>query len=508
MNTLIFMIITPLVTAFMLSMTAIPQRVSHTVLMRIRTLLSISGMTVVSVLLFMSAPSILSGEVLTYHLGGWSPFLGIALQLDALSFIVAVISVLIGFLALFYSIPHMEYMRRVGKYDAFYFLMISGIMGVLLTRDIFNMYVFLEILSISVYVLITAGEKKEGYRASLKYLILGSLSSALFLFAVGIIYQVTGSLNMDYAAQGLEEVIHSNPRLAYTVFSLIFVSLGVKAGIFPLHFWLPDAHSIAPTPVSALLSGVVLKVSIYGMIRLFSLFGNAFFTEISPVLAYTGAFTIVVGTLLALVQKDIKRLLAYSSISQIGIIITGIGIGSDLALEGALFHIVNHALLKSGLFMCAGIIAGQSGTREISKLQVRTPGVAVAFTVFSMGIAGIPPLNGFVSKFIICLGAVEAQYTDLVFVILMSSLVSCGYYFRVIQQFFGGRSVGTEPGVKSIKDREKEIKTRRRKVLPKFKLSKALSFPVYILAVVCVILGLFPLIGLGAVHIASALVGG
>ena len=124
MNTLIFMVITPLVTAFVLSITAIPQRISHTVLMRIRTLLSISGMTLLSVLLLMSAPSILSGEVLTYHLGGWSPFLGIALQLDALSFIVAAISVLIGFLALFYSIPHMEYMRRVGKYDAFYFLMI------------------------------------------------------------------------------------------------------------------------------------------------------------------------------------------------------------------------------------------------------------------------------------------------------------------------------------------------------------------------------------------------
>jgi len=485
---LILLVAVPLMTAFLLSVTALPQKVPHTTLMKLRNVLSVSGMGVLCVILAVCAPAALSGHVLTYTVGGWSPFLGVALRLDAFSFSLVVVSVLVCFLALFYSIPHMGYMRRMGKYDAFYFLMVAGIVGVFLTRDIFNMYVFFEILSISVFVLITAGEKKESYKASLKYLILASLSSALFLFAVGIIYASCGSLNMDYAAEGMKSMVEENPELMYVVFTLLLVSLGVKTSIVPLHFWLPDAHSIAPTPISAILSGIILKVSIYAMVRLFLLCGWQFYSEISPIIAYTGAATVAVGTLLALVQKDIKRMLAYSSISQIGIIVTGIGIGTDLALQGALFHVVNHALMKSGLFLCAGIIAGQSRTREISKLQMGAPGVAVSFVVLSLGIIGVPPLNGFVSKFIICYGAVQAQYSGLAFIILAASVLSCGYYFRVIQAFFK--------------------KKKRRKKTPMYRVSRFMSFPVYILAVLCVILGLFPLIGLQIADLALKMVGG
>lgn len=490
-NSTILLVVTPLFTAFVLSATALPQKVRHTTLMRIRNLISLSGMSILCVVLIMCAPDMLSGRVYTYTVGGWSPFLGVALRLDAFSFLLAVVSVLVCFLALFYSIPHMGYMRRMGRYDAFYFLMVSGILGVLLTRDVFNMYVFFEILSISVYVLITSGERKESYKASLKYLILGSLSSALFLFAVGIIYAWCGSLNMDYAAEGIRLMVHKNPALAYVLVTLILVSLGVKTSVVPLHFWLPDAHSIAPTPISAVLSGIVLKISVYAMMRLFALFGPQFYFQISPAIAYTGGMTVVVGTLLALVQKDIKRMLAYSSISQIGIIITGIGIGTDLALKGALFHVMNHAFMKSGLFLCAGIIAGQSRTKEISNLRVRTPGVAVSFVLFSLGIIGVPPLNGFVSKFIVCYSAVEAQYYGLAVIILATSVVACGYYFRVVQTFF----------------REKK---KRKPTRPKseFKVSKFMSLPVYTLAILCVILGLLPLIGLKAADLALTMVGG
>ncbi|MBU7016439.1 MAG: hypothetical protein HXS44_02945 [Theionarchaea archaeon] len=489
MSTLILMVVVPLLNAFLLSVTAVPRTVEHVTLMRIRNILSISGMTVLSLLLLSCAPAILSGNSYTYHLGGWSPFLGITLQLDALSFAVASVSVLVCFLALFYSIPHMGYMRRVGKYDAFFFLMVTGIMGVLLTRDLFNMYVFSEILNISIYVLITANEQKESYTASIKYLILGSLSSALFLLSVGLVYRTTGSLNMDYAREGLRILVQENPSLAYLIFSLFFVSLGVKAGIFPLHFWLPDAHSIAPSPISAVLSGIVLKISLYALVRIISLFDSDFYVNVSPFIAYTGAVAAIAGALLALTQKDIKRMLAYSSISQIGIIVIGLGIGTELAMKGALFHVINHALMKGGLFLCAGIIAGQSGTREILRLRRGTPGIAVCFVIFAMGVAGIPPLNGFVSKILICWGAVNT-YDWLIGVILLASLLSCGYYFRVVQQFFG------------------EKKVRKKRKNPTFRVSKALSFPVYILAVLCVILGLFPLLGLGLVEIALRVVGG
>ncbi len=488
---IVLFVVTPLVTAFLLSLTAVPHKVTHTALMRSRTALSVSGLGIMSVLLVLCAPDMMAGKVYEYTLGGWSPFLGISLRMDALSFLVAVIAVLVSFLGMIYSFSYMEHIRGMGKYDAFYFLMITGMLGVLLTRDIFNMYVFFEVLSISVYILIVTGEKKQNYKASLKYLILGSLSSALFLLAVGIVYRATGSLNMDYAKGGILEMVQENPSLACIVFSLIVVSLGVKAGIVPLHFWLPDAHSMAPSPVSALLSGVVLKISIYAMVRLFSLFGQPFYTQVSPVLAYTGVITVVVGTLLALVQKDIKRMLAYSSICQIGIILTGIGIGTDLALKGALFHVVNHALMKSGLFLCAGVMIHQSGSRKISELNLGTPGIAGAFTVFALGIVGIPPLNGFVSKVYILYGAVQAEYSVLAFAILAASVVSCGYYFRIIQTFVGPK---------------KKRRGRRRK--KQFYVPKLVSIPIYTLAVLCVILGLFPLIGLGAAELAVTMGGG
>jgi multicomponent Na+:H+ antiporter subunit D len=180
-------------------------------------------------------------------------------------------------------------------------------------------------------------------------------------------------------------------------------------------------------------------------------------------------------------------MLAYSSISQIGIIMTGIGIKTDIAVTGALFHIVNHALMKSGLFLCAGIMIHYSGTRKISQLRFKTPGIVVSFVVLSLGIIGIPPLNGFVSKFIICYGAVKAHDTVLVLVILAASLLSCVYYFRVIQTFF---------------------KKRRRRNRDTFQVSRSMSFPVYVLAALSVILGLFPLIGLRTIELALQVVMG
>lgn len=478
---IVFLVATPLMTAFLLSVTAVPHKVKYTTLKRVRIFLSVCGLVTLWVLLAVLAPGVLSGEIYTYTLGGWSPFLGVALMLDALSYVIAVISVLVCSLGMFYSFSYMEHVRGLGKYDTFYFLLITGILGVLLTRDIFNMYIFLEILSVSLYVLISSGEKKENYRASLKYLILGGLSSALFLFAVGLIYGYCGSLNIDYISQGIQDMVQHNASLAALVFSLILVSMGVKSGIVPLHFWLPDAHSAAPSPISALQSGIAIKITVYVMLRLFPLFGQSFFSDVSPIIAYMGVTTAVVGTLLALVQKNIKRMLAYSSISQIGIIVIGIGISTDLALEGALFHIVNHALLKSGLFLCTGIIIHYSGTRDITRLRVeKMPGLVISFIIFSLGIVGIPPLNGFVSKFIICYGAVLAGDAVLAFLICAVSLVSCGYYFRVIQVLFA---------------------KKQRKSKSDFRVSKSMRGPVYVLAFLCVILGLFPSLVLNAVQV-------
>lgn len=488
---IVLLVIVPLVTAFLLSITAVPHRVAHETLMKIRNIVSICGFAILSGILVVLAPDIMTGTIYTYTLGRWESSLGIALQLDAFSFTIAAISVFVAFLGMLYSIPYMEHIRGMGKYDALYFLMVTGIMGVLITRDLFNMYVFLEILSISIYVLITTGEKKENYLASLKYLILGSLSSALFLFGVGILYSVTGSLNMDYVSEGILIALQKDPETMYIAFSLFAVSLGVKFSIVPLHFWLPDAHSMAPSPVSALQSGIILKISIYALIRLMILFGKDFFYQISPVILYMGVATVVLGTVLALIQKNIKRMLAYSTISQIGIIITGIGIGTNLAMTGAVFHIINHAIMKSGLFLCAGIIIHQSGSRQISQLRMDSPGIAVSFLVLSLGIVGIPPLNGFVSKFIICYEAVQTEYSAVAFVVLGASILSAAYYFKVVQQLFGFKL--------------QKGKIRRKIRNPK--VSRLMSYSIYVLTLLSIFLGVFPSIAVKAVDIALVVIG-
>ncbi|MBU6998706.1 MAG: hypothetical protein HXS41_13540 [Theionarchaea archaeon] len=483
---LVGMVITPLISAFLFSLTAVSHRIPHAVMMRIRNTLAVVALTALAIQLLMVAPPVLSGQVLTYTMGGWTPFMGIALRLDALSFMVAAVSVTVSFLGMIYSFSYMEHIRGLGKYDAFYFLMVAGIMGVLLTRDIFNMYVFFEILSISVYILITTGEKKENYRASLKYLVLGSVSSGFFLFAVGITYAITGSLNMDHIAAAVPGIMEEDPVPVYMISSLILASLGLKSGLVPLHFWLPDAHSMAPSPVSALLSGIVLKISIYGLFRLSSLFGGSILGS-DGVVIVLGVVTLVVGSVLALVQKDLKRMLAYSSISQIGLIITGLGIGTDVAVRGALFHLINHALMKSGLFLCAGVIIHQSRSREISRLRGVSPGMALCFVILSLGIIGVPPLNGFSSKLVILYGAVGAHYTSIAAIIVMASVLSCGYYFRVIQ---------------SVLTPEKWKRTYNPPV------PRTMSFPVYILTALCLILGVVPLIGLRVAELAVLAGGG
>ncbi|MBU7043739.1 MAG: hypothetical protein HXS47_09115 [Theionarchaea archaeon] len=469
---IILLVLTPMITTFLLSITAIPHKVEQKELMIIRTILSLSGFSVLFILLFLCASDMLSGEVYRYSLGGWDALSGIVLQLDILSFCIAVLSVVVCFFALVYSFTFMEHMRGLGKFDAFFFLMITGIMGVLVSRDIFNMYVFFEIVNISVYVLITTGRKKENYKASLKYLILESISSILFLLAVGIIYSTIGSLNMDYIAEGISLLRIEQPSLIILLFSLFFVSLGLKFGVVPLHFWLPDSYFAAPSPVSTVQSGIVSKIGIYAMIRILSLFGTLP-SDMNYFIAVMGAMTIITGTLCALVQTDIKRMLAYSSINQIGVIIIGLGIGNPIAMKGALFHIMNHALAKAGLFLCAGILIHTRGTRKISGMKFKdSPGLTLSFILLSLSIIGIPPLNGFVSKLIICYGAIGAHFSEFTFIIFFSSILSSVYYFRVIQTFFP--------------------KHEKKALTPDVHVSTSTLLPIYILAIMCLLLGLFP----------------
>ena len=301
-----------------------------------------------------------------YWMGGWVPRLGIPLGinlvLDGVSAFMLVTITLISFMATLYSIQYMDKFTSKARFYSLFLLMVAGMLGVSLTGDLFNLYVFLEIASIASYALVAFGCQHEELEAAFKYLVLGSVGSSLVLFAIAIMYSLTGSLNMAQMSMHLGQGL--DPVHMFAV-ALFVAGFGLKAALIPFHAWLPDAHPSAPAPISAMLSGLVIKtIGIYAMARiLLNVIGLT--PVISTILLVLGTVSMVVGVLLCLGQDDIKRFLAYSSISQVGYIVLGIGLGTRLGIAAALFHLLNHAVFKSLLSLNAGAVEYAPGP-EIS----------------------------------------------------------------------------------------------------------------------------------------------
>ncbi len=402
--------------------------------------LTITSITFSFISLLIFTSSILNGQVITYHLAGWQGPLGINLVIDSLSFFFAFIILLVGILVVLYSIPEKQYGHT---YYFLFLLLLGGMVGTIFTADIFNMYIVYELVSICTYLLIAYHQQGVALRASFNYLLMSAVGLSLFLLAVGSLYAMTGTLQIAEISQQLPEIFAHNPQIIIMSMVLLITCMGIKMAMFPLHSWLPDAHSLAPTPVSALLSGVVVKVGVYCLLRLFYglfsgenlliLFAN------KNILMILSVLTLLYGAMMALAQTDLKRMLAYSTITQMGIILTGLSVNSNRGFEGALYHILNHAILKSAFFFCAGIIIQQTGSRRLKGLKGfarENPLIAFCFVILSLGIIGIPPMNGFVSKFLICLAAIEAGYSVLTVAIVFSSIITAAYFFRVIQAFY------------------------------------------------------------------------
>ena len=377
-------------------------------------------------------PRILAGEKIAYSLGNWPAPLGIDLLVDGLSYLLSLIFGLLVLLSVIYSLEDSK-----GKYFSLVLILYAGMNGVVFTRDLFNLYVFWEILSISAYILVVSPQPAS-LRASLLYLFLGSLATALFLLGVGIIYALAGTFDMDALAREMPVIWRTQPLAILLVGALFLVSLGIKSGLFPMYVWVPEAHSLAPTPISVLLSGAVLKIGIYIFIRLFL---TLFRTEVSlgGLVLYWGLISMVFGGCLALVQEDLKRMLAYSSINQVGLILIGIGLGTKLGMEGSLYHLFNHALIKGSLFFSAGMIIESTGKRRIRELKGN--GIVPFFPRFSflmgaLAIIGVPPFNGFISKWLICRAAVERGNLIVAALILIFGIVAAVYYLKVVQNLF------------------------------------------------------------------------
>lgn len=406
-----------------------------------------------------------------YIMGRWPPPVGITLVADGLTVLMLITIALISFMATLFSVDYMEQYTSKFRYYSLFMLMLAGMNGMIVTGDLFNLFVFLEIASIACYALVGFGCEAEELEASFKYMVLAEIGSALVLLAIAVLYGILGTLNMAHLARRIAEV-GPNPGL-YFCLGLLIAGFGIKAALVPFHAWLPDAHPSAPAPISAMLSGVVIKVlGIYAMIRVvFNVFG--FQPVTSALFIALGASSMVLGILLAVGQWDIKRLFAYSSISQVGYVLLGIGLGTPLGILGGLFHLVNHSVFKSLLFLNSGALVYELGTRDLKDmggLRDKMPVTANTSLIASMSISGIPPFNGFWSKLIIILACVQARRYGLAAWAVFASIV-CLVAFAKVQRY-------------AFMERSKE-KWRDVKEVPAL-----MSAPMIVLALLCVVMGL------------------
>jgi multicomponent Na+:H+ antiporter subunit D len=393
--------------------------------------------------------SVLQGGRTAYELGGFVPPAGIELVADGLS---APVLVLVATV----SLAVLAYARRAGpRGNAFYtvyLLLVAGLAGVILTGDIFNMYVFLEITGLAAYALVASGDDVRSAVAALKYLLLGTIGASLFLLGAGYAYVATGTLNMvDLAARFAEVGYTSRPVLAS--FGLIVTGLLVKVALFPVHSWQPDAYATAPDSVSAYISALVSTVSAYALGRiLFTVFTVDFFAAVplaSDAVVYAAAVSVVAGSVLAVMQSELKRMLAYSSVSQFGMIVAAFALLSPTAAVGGVVHLLGHAVIKGGLFAAAGVVARQTGARTVEEyagLASRRPVSAGLVAVLALALVGVPPAVGFVGKWYIVLGAIESGAPVVAAVILASTLLTLAYVARVIERMYFADVPAVEAG--------------------------------------------------------------
>lgn len=380
-----------------------------------------------------------------YHMGGWIPPLGIELRVDFLRMTMLLVILGLGLWIFIYALQNLPRELKselIGWYYALYALLIGSMSGIALTNDLFNLFVLMEICAISSCAIISIREKRECLEASFKYLILSAMGTGCYLLAVAMIYMVTGHLNFELVREALPEAIKLYPNNILLASALIIVAFGTKAALFPLHVWLPDAHASAPTPSSAILSGLVIKVYAFVILNIFfyvyprSLLDTVPIAEIILWLATLG---VIFGSVFAMVQDDLKKMLAYSSIAQIGYVFMGIGLNNPYALLGGLYHLVNHAVTKGMLFMAAGNIIESTGLHRLSQfggIGRKIPLTLVAFGVGGFSMIGIPGTGGLIGKWFLALGALETGRILFVLVIIISSLLNAVYYLPVVVSAF------------------------------------------------------------------------
>jgi len=399
-----------------------------------RVVISVSGLSILLINMKLLA-SVHQNGIQSYQLGGWSAPFGIVLVGDLLSGIMLMLGAVIALSALSYSFGYLKKDAQQALFHPLFFFLWTGTNGAFLTGDIFNLFVMFEVMLMSIYaLLVMLGEKKQ-IEAGFKLISMGLFTSSLFLAAAGGIYAFTGTLNMADLALKIKP--HVDHPLVSAIAMLFIGVFGLKAAMMPFHFWLPDVHSSAPTPISAMLSGILIKVGIYAMIRVFCLIFVDLQGYFQTFILTLACVTMFVGALGAVAQTDIKRILAYSSVSQIGYVLMGVGFFTVGGMSAALFYVICHGVIKASLFLAAGILKKMRGSMEISEhgdMRHLSPAFSIIFFIGVISLGGIPPSGGFFMKFQLIKAGLDGAFYVPVVVAFVVSLITLFYLFRTWQQ--------------------------------------------------------------------------
>lgn len=436
-NLPVFVVIIPLFIAFILPTFA-------------RRLKLVEGLVISTGALWLLAAGYLVSMVLLqndspiiYSMGGWTAPWGIELKVDSLAafFLLVVTGVCLP--VLLFSKGNLSEevgtKNRVARFFVLLLLLGGAMAGMALTNDIFNVYVLVEVATLSCCGLVSARNNPRASEAAFKYLILATIGSTLVLGGIGFIFMLTGHLNMGFAHQGLVEAWQNSPHAIWIAMSFVLVGFGVKSALFPLHIWLPDAHSTAPTPASAILSGLAVKGYIICFLKfMYNVFGQDLMREfnIDRILVLAGMVAIIAGSIFALTQDELKRRLAYSTVAQVGYLFLGLGLMNKMGLTGTLFYLASHAVIKTLLFLSAGALITASGKKNIKDLAGigrKMPITMAAFTIASLGLIGIPLFSGFIGKWYLLLGGLEAGNILAAIVIVIGSLLCAAYLLPIIR---------------------------------------------------------------------------
>ncbi len=405
--------------------------------------LALIGLSVSVYAAFRLLFQVIGTGVVQYRMGGWAPPFGIEYRIDLFSGLVILCVVLIALLNLVAS--HRSVLQamqdRLGTFYAIYLLFVTGLLGVVSTGDLFNLYVLLEITSLTSYAQIAMGDPDRGPLASLNYVFIGVIGASFYLLGVGYLYIMTGSLNMVEVA-GLIKPLYSS-RAVLVAFVFCMIGVWIKMALFPLHVWLPNAYAYAPVAAARVIAPLMTKVMVYVMIRLMlTVFGLDYVFEqidLGAAVVWLSSLAILAGAVMALAQRDLRKMLAYIIVSEIGYMVGGAWLGNELGFTGAVLHIVNDALMTFALFLVLGNLIFRLKGAAVSDLQgafARMPWTMAGFVLAGLSIIGVPPTCGFFSKWYLILGGLQAGAYPFVAALVLSSLICAVLFFRVFEISF------------------------------------------------------------------------